>query len=104
MQKNLLLLNKIGEVREELEEERCTRNKENIILLIINARSEPKYFKKNRIDNNLEGSNNKFFLYRLGSKGYYTWILDIKYWDMFDIEIGLWSYNKLHDPEGLIIV
>lgn len=102
--RNRQLENMCDGLKTELNKVRENASMNNLVLLICLARSTPGIFLKNRIDSNLNGSNDTFFLHQLGNKGYYTWILDMKYWDMFSVEIGLWDYNEIHDPEGLINV
>lgn len=104
MNNNILLLEQIECLHKYLEEERCTKDSEYIVLLVTNCRYNPKSFKKNRIKNNLEGNNEKFYLYQLGDSGYYTWILDIKYWDLFNVEIGSYAKRakKLNNVSELI--
>lgn len=104
MDENILLLKRIEDLNRWLDKEKCTKNREYIVLLVTNCRYSPKSFKKNRIKNNLEGDNEKFYLYQLGDSGYYTWILDIKYWDLFDVEIGSYTgrTKKLDNVSELI--
>lgn len=97
-------VNKNIQLSNQIVEEKSTKNKEYIVLLVTNCRYSPKSFKKNRIKNNLEGNNEKFYLYQLGDSGYYTWILDIKYWDLFNVEIGSYTgrTKKLDNVSELI--
>lgn len=74
---------------------------ENQVLVLLALLTQSKkldsvIFFKNRLDENLNGENDKFNLYliKLDSEIYITWKLDVKYWDLFLAPIDIPSGFK----------
>lgn len=79
-----------------------------LLRLLVKSKTYNGTFIKSRIDENYNGDNNKFYLYKFIIQGdsdskVYKWKLDMKYWDLFECNIGTLSDEiSCSDPRLLM--